>query len=118
MKTLYLTRGNNILIDTEENTADRLTSAPQRIDYVYLAKEPMHVIFGEGDNKKEFDVKKGELIVTFYEKDFKNRAIVVKNKQWADNITTYEKLEQERKEKWAAESTCKNCNDCISGESE
>lgn len=118
MKTLYLTRGNNIVIDQEENTVDKLSSARQGIDYIYLVKEPMHVVYGYGDQQQEFDVKKNEIIVVFYTNVFKNKVVVVKNKQWADNLLEYEKKEQEQKEAWAAKNIAESCDSaCVNCES-
>lgn len=114
MKILYLTGGSNILVDTENETANRIESARQAIDRIYLAEEPMHVVFGEGETHAEADVKKGDLIITFFCRDFKNRMVVVKNKQWAENITLWEKAEQEEKERWAKvkEAKCDGCEAC------
>lgn len=111
MKILYLTGGSNILVDTENETANRIESARQAIDRIYLAEEPMHVVFGEGETHAEADVKKGDLIITFFCRDFKNRMVVVKNKQWAENITLWEKAEQEEKERWA-KAKCDGCEAC------
>lgn len=116
MKTLYLTRGNNILIDIENNTADKLSSARQGIDYIYKVTEPMHIIYQCGEVRKEADAEAGDIIITFYDKVFDNQMIVVKNEDWFNNITNYEKREQEEKLKWAAgkdlDPCCDQCENC------
>lgn len=116
MKTLYLTRGNNILIDVENNTADRLSSARQAIDYIYKVTEPMHVVYQCGEVRKEADAENGDIIITFYDKVFDNQMIIVKNEDWFNNITNFEKREQEENLKWAAakasEPCCESCEDC------
>lgn len=101
MKTLYLTRGNNIAVDIETNDVNRINTQRMAIDYVYLADEPMHVVYGDGDVKQEFDVEKDDIIVTFYADAFVNPAIVVKNSAWVENLKEYNKREQEEKERWA-----------------
>ena len=101
MKTLYITRSNNILIDTENNTSDKIETARQGIDTVYIAKEPMHVVYGHGEYKREFDVDANDIIITFYPKEFKHQAIVVKHAEWAENILEYAKEMQAEKERWA-----------------
>lgn len=113
MKTLYLTRGSNIVVDTENNTANRLSSERQGIDYIYLADEPMHVVFGFEDEHEEVDVEKGDIIVTFYSDVFKKQMIVVKNEDWLNNLTEYRKQEQEEKERWAkSKKICEDCPKC------
>jgi hypothetical protein len=102
MKTLYISNGSNILIDTEENTANTVDSQREAIQRIYLAEEPMHVVYGSGEYKREVDVKKDDIIVTFYTDDFENRIVVVKNKDWANNLKKYNKRQQEIKEQWAA----------------
>jgi len=103
MKTLYITRGNNIVVDTENNTVDRMSCSRTAIDDLYRIKEPMHIIYQSGEYRKEVDAVPGDLIITFYDSDFLHRIIVVKNADWAETLDAYEKQQQEEKEKWAAE---------------
>ena len=112
MKTLYISNGSNILVDTEENTVNQLDGQREAIQRIYLAEEPMHVIYGRGEYKREVDVKKDDIIVTFYTDDFENRIVVVKNKDWANNLKKYNKRQQEIKEKWAADAG-DNCSECV-----
>lgn len=119
MKTLYVTRGNNIAIDTETNSVSRLDSARSAIDYIYVAPEQMHVVYECGEYKRELDVEKNDIIITFYESKFKNKIVVVKSEEWYNNIEQYEKELQEEKEKWAAKQcenseNCPSCCDCAS----
>lgn len=112
MKTLYITRGNNIVIDTENNTVDKFNTCRQAIDYIYLVEEPVHIVYGSGDIKTETDADKGDIIITFYDKVFKHQMIVVKNDQWAENLIEYKKKEQEEKERWAEANGCDACSKC------
>lgn len=115
MKTLYLTNGGNICIDQENGSADNIANEREAISRIYLAKEPMHVVYGCGNYNKEFDVKKDDIIITFYTDEFKDRVVVAKSKDWANNIKKYNEEEQRRKEEWAAakqaEAECK-CSNC------
>lgn len=101
MKILYITSTGNICIDPEENFVDCIPSEREGINRIYLAKEPMHVVYGCGEYKRELDVKKDDIIITFYSSDFKERMVVAKSKDWANNIKEFNKEEQLRKEKWA-----------------
>ena len=103
MKTLYITRGNNIVVDTENNTVDRMSCERTAIDDLYRVKEPMHVIYQRGEYKREADVVPGDIVITFYDSDFLHQMIVVKNSDWAEMLDAYEKQQQEEKERWAAE---------------
>ena len=115
MKTLYITRGNNIAVDTENNTVERLTCARVAIDDLFRVKEPMHVVYQRGEYKRELDVEPGDLIITFYDNEFLHQIIVVKNSDWAETLDAYEKAEEKRKEEWAANELKKlaeSCGDC------
>lgn len=120
MKTLYLTSNTNIIIDAENNNVDKIDSERQSISRIYMANEPMHVVFGEGEFKKEFDVKKDDIIITFYGggEDWPHRVVVAKSKEWIANFKAQHKAEQKIKEEWAkkqklaSEDTVPNCCDC------
>lgn len=103
MKTLYLTSNSNIVINTEDNSADKIDCERESISRIYMASEPMHVIFGEGEFKKEFDVKKDDIIITFYScgTDWPHRVVVAKSKDWIANFKANHKAEQKAKEEWA-----------------
>lgn len=115
MKTLYLTSSSGICIDSEDNFVDRMPSERESISRIYLAKEPMHVVFGEGEYRRELDVKKDDIIITFYSNDCKERVVVAKSKDWANNLKEWNKQEERLKEEWAAKNaeqgTC--CDDCL-----
>lgn len=112
MKTLYITRGNNIVVDNETNTANRLNEDRSAINAIYLVKEPMHVVYGFGENHTEQDVEEGDIIVVFYDNTFKNQLVVVKNNErWVENIKEYNKEMQAEKERWA-KSHAGECEDC------
>ena len=119
MKTLYLTYNGAMCIDPEENFVDRVQNEREGISRIYLAKEPMHVVYGEGEYKREIDVKKDDIIITFYSNDWKERIVVAKSKDWVNNLKEWNKEEQRRKEEWAykqanPDSDCKT--QCPSGE--
>lgn len=113
MKTLYLTSSQGMYIDTENNTVDKAISEINRISRIYLIKEPVHIVFGEGEYSRELDAKKDDIVVVFYNRsDIKEQVVVVKSKDWTANIKSYNKAEQKRKEEWAAKQT--DCNDSCS----
>ena len=110
MKTLYLaSNGANICIDDEQKTAEWIDSAREAIQRIYLAKEPMHVVYTAGDYKRELDVEENDLIVTFYTDDFENRIINVKNEDWVNNLKNW-KTRQAKTKLSACEDSC--CDEC------
>lgn len=115
MKTLYLTNGSGICIDPEENFVDRMPTEREGISRIYLAKEPMHVVYGEGEYKRELDVKKDDIIITFYSNDWKERVVVAKSKDWVNNLKEWNKKEQRLKEEWAHKQASADlgCGDCV-----
>ena len=101
MKTLYITSGGNICIDPEEDFVDRMPSEREGISRIFLAKEPMRVVYAEGEYRRELDVKKDDIIITFYSNDWKERIVVAKSKDWVKNLKKWNEDEQRRKEEWA-----------------
>lgn len=118
MKTFYISNNGNIAVDTDNNSCGSLSTEREAISRIYLAKEPMHVVYESGEYKKEIDVEEGDLIIVFYENAFKNRMVVVKNSEWTENLVEYNAEEQKRKEEWAKREADKEacldpgCNTC------
>ena len=105
MKTMFIREGINMTVDPETKEISNIPSAREAIQRIYVAPEPMHVIYQYGSRKEEADVEKDDIIVTFYTDEFDKRIIVVKNEEWAANIAAYEKRMEEAREK---------CTDCDS----
>ena len=102
---MYLTAASGMIIDTDNNYVEKAEGERDHISRIILAKEPMHVVFGEGDSEynREFDVEKDDLIITFYRVEKGgHRVIVAKSSDWVHNIKLYNDAEQKRKEEWAA----------------
>ena len=112
MKTLYITNGGNICIDPEEDFVNRMPTEREGISRIFLAKEPMHVVYGEGEYRRELDVKKDDIIITFYSNDWKERIVVAKSKDWVNNLKEWNKEEQRRNEEWAAKKANNECDAC------
>ena len=80
----------------------------QGIDYVLMVDEDCTVKCG--DVTKEAEA--GDIVVKFYEDQYPNKFIVVKNEDWKQNILAYREYDQKIKERWAA----KNLNNAIEPE--
>jgi len=119
MKTLYLTDSStNIYVDTETNETGRLSCEDRYgIRNIYYIEEPMHIVYQSGEDKEEIDVKKGEILIVFYNNRFNKYVLdTIRSKQWVSNIKNRRKIEQKEKEEWAAKQcageTCDKCEDC------
>ena len=117
MKTLYLTGSSaNIWVDPETDEVGKIESEDRyELRNVYYMEEPMHVVYQCGEKKEEIDVKKGELLLVFYDNRFTKYVLdTIRTKQWVANIKNRRKIEQKEKEEWAAKNAneCKNLDDC------
>lgn len=113
MKTLYVNEACNIIIDSENESCGHLQTEREAISRIYLIGEPMHVVYGDDEDRKEFDVKKDDILVKFYDPNFPNKIVVVKSKDWVKNLKDYNKHQQELKEQWATkQKDCEACDSC------
>lgn len=116
MKTLYITRETGrIIVDTETNETFELRNSRQAINNIYRAEYDMHVVYGNGENREEFDVTTGDIIVVFYETEFPHKVITVKSDKWNENLDAYEAYEQKQKEEWALKNAGRELTTCDNG---
>ena len=113
MKTMFIKEGVNMTVDLDTNEVSSIPSAREAIQRIYVAPEPMHVIYQSGKHREEADVEKNDVIVTFYTDEFDKRMIVVKSEEWTKNIEAYNKRMEEIAAK-QNENTCGaiECPDC------
>ena len=112
MNTLYITNQGFITLDPETGAAKEFNSVREGISRIFVAAEPMKIIYNVGGKQGEMQAEVDDIIITFYENCFEKPVVVAKSKDWVDNIKSYEKRQQEAKEKWAAENSdkCEGCN--------
>ena len=99
----------------ENNNLKPFDCSRGSVDNVFLVKEDTKVVFERGEYKTELEAKAGDVVVTFYEKQFPNKVIVVNNEQWKENLETYEAWEQKQKEEWAEKKSDPCCECCCKG---
>ena len=108
---MFIKEGLNMTVDPETNEISSVSSAREAIQRIYVAPEPMHVIYQSGSRKEEADVEVNDVIVTFYTDEFDMRMIVVKSEEWTKNIEAYNKRMEDARLKM--EGTCEGpCCDC------
>ena len=88
MKTLYLSQNGNIVVDTENNATENLKTADRYdIRTMYVIEEPMHVVYGRGEDKEEFDANEKDIVIMFYDQvSNKRKIIAVNSPEWFDNL--------------------------------
>lgn len=113
MKTWYLNRRSNMLIDTENGSATHVDSEYTSIDSCYIAPEDCDMTFTDKKgNVTKYKIKKGQMVVTFYSEDMPNPMIIIDDPKFVENIIAYKEARQKEKEEWAAEK-CSECTNCI-----
>ena len=116
MKTMFIKEGTNMTVNLETNEISSIPSAREAIQRIYVAPEPMHVIYQSGQHREEADVEKDDVIVTFYTDEFDKRMIVVKSEEWIKNLEGYEKRMEEARSKAEAslkdKISCEKCENC------
>ena len=112
MKTMFIKEGVNMTVDIDTNEISSIPSAREAIQRIYVAPEPMHVIYQTGKHREEADVEKDDVIVTFYTDEFDKRMIVVKSEEWTKNLEGYEKRMAEARAKISEDNEPKCCEDC------
>lgn len=111
----YITADNTSSLfkfDTETEQIENLPAEREAIRSITLVDKPGVLV--EKDN--EIPVKSGDLIIRFYESYFNKPIIVVKSKDWKNNLNAYNKrIEEDRKKyelnKVAECGCCESC-DC------
>lgn len=121
MKTMFIKEGVNMTVNLDTNEIGSIPSAREAIQRIYVAPEPMHVIYQSGQHREEADVEKDDVIVTFYTDEFDKRMIVVKSEEWTKNLEGYEKRMAEARLKAEAnlkgkDLSCEECENCCPSE--
>ena len=109
-----------IVVDTETAFVTSIDRSTRGIDDVYVIPEDAHIEWRSRmfpDKTIEADVKKDDILVTFYDKDLGTDFVIIKSIDWLNALNNAADADQKRKEEWAAkqkESAHVNvpCEDC------
>lgn len=105
----YLMVDAGYTFDDSTKVLKKQNSERQGINSIYVVKEDCTVVFRDQAEQ----ATAGDIVVTFYEKDFPKQMAVVKSEDWRKNIEAYNEITQKRKEEWAKEKTCIcDCEKC------
>lgn len=110
----YLMVDAGYTFDDSTKVLKKQNSERQGVNSIYVVKEDCTVVFRDHAEQ----ATAGDIVVTFYEKDFPKQMAVVKSEDWRKNIEAY----NEKQQKWLEAQAQKNsvinewsetcCNDC------
>lgn len=100
MKTLLITKSNYMVcVDPESMNVEDVEYAREAISRIVRIKEDCSVKSGE----EVIEAKSGDILITFYDKEFPNRFVIVRSKEWTENLDAYEKAMERYRNKNLAE---------------
>ena len=100
-----------IMVDTETAFVTSIDRSTRGIDDVYVIPEDAHIEWRSRmfpDKTIESDVKKDDILVTFYDKDLGTDFVIIKSTDWLNALNNAADADQKRKEEWAAKQKSSN----------
>lgn len=94
-----------IIVDTDTTEIKVIDRSARGIDDVYVIPEDANVEWTSKffPNKTIcVDVKKDDILITFYDKDLGADFLIIKSEDWLKALNNAKAAEQKRKEEWAA----------------
>ena len=113
-----------IIVDTDTTKVQAIDRSARGIDDVYVIPEDAHVEWTSKffPNKTICaDVKKDDILITFYDRDLGADFVIVKSEDWLKALNNAKAADQKRKEEWAAKQKENkprdlDCDDCVNCE--
>ena len=105
MKKIINIERKPIVVDTETAEVNAINRSARGIDDIYVIPEDAHIEWTSKlfpDKIIETDVKKDDILVTFYDRDLGVDFVVVQSKDWLKALNNAKEADQKRKEEWAA----------------
>ena len=120
MKKIINIERKPIIIDTDTAEVQAINRSVRGIDDVYVIPEDANVEWTSKlfPNKTICaDVKKDDILMTFYDSDLGTDFVIIKSEDWLKAINNAKEADQKRKEEWAAKqkenkSMALACGDC------
>ena len=120
MKKIVNIKRNPIIVDTDTCDIKALPTQCRGIDEVYVIPEDSTIVWEDSflnDNPTKIDVKKDDILITFYERRLGKSFVVIRSNEWLEMLDNYNKRIQEEKERYAVKR-CKEdecCEDTCTG---
>ena len=108
-----------IMVDTETAFVTSIDRSTRGIDDVYVIPEDAHIEWRSRmfpDKTIEADVKKDDILVTFYDKDLGTDFVIIKSIDWLNALNNAADADQKRKEEWAAKQKENKSEDLVCGD--
>ncbi len=89
-----------IMVDTETAFVTSIDRSTRGIDDVYVIPEDAHIEWRSRmfpDKTIEADVKKDDILVTFYDKDLGTDFVIIKSTDWLNALNNAADADQKRK---------------------
>ena len=112
MKKFIINNQGSVVFDAETEEISSLDSAREGISRIWVMNEPMTIVCQMYGKNYELNAKKGDIVIKFYDDSYPFPVVIAKSKEWTKNLDAYEKAIQKRKEEWAKEKQCENCDAC------
>lgn len=113
MKKIVNIKRDPVIVDTDTCDIKALPTQCRGIDEVYVIPEDSTIVWEDpfsNDNPTEIDVKKDDILVTFYERRLGKSFVVIRSNEWLGMLDNYNKRIQEEKEKYALK--CRETDEC------
>lgn len=94
-----------IIVDVEAAEVKAIERSTRGIDDVYVVPENAHIEWTSKlfpDKTVEADVKKDDILITFYDRDLGADFVIIKSEDWLKALNNAKEADQKRKEEWAA----------------
>lgn len=105
MKKIINVERKPIIVDTDTAEVYAIDRSARCIDDVYVIPEDAHVEWTSKlfpDKTICTDVKKDDILITFYDRDLGTDFVVIKSEDWLKALNNAKEADQKRKEEWAA----------------
>lgn len=105
MKKIINIERKPIIVDTDTAEVKAINRSARGIDDIYVIPEDAHIEWESKflpDKIIEVDVKKNDILVTFYDKDLGTDFVIIKSEDWLKYLNNAKEADQKRKEEWAA----------------
>lgn len=105
MKKIINIERKPIIVDTDTAEVQAINRSARGIDDVYVIPEDANIEWTSKlfPNKTICaDVKKDDILITFYDKDLGTDFVIIKSEDWLRALDNAKAADQKRKEEWAA----------------
>ena len=119
MKKIINIERKPIIIDTDTAEVQAINRSARGIDDVYVIPEDANVEWTSKlfPNKTICaDVKKNDILVTFYDRDLGTDFVIIKSEDWLKALNNAKEADQKRKEEWAAKQKERGSMDLACGD--